>query len=437
MRAVSFVEKVEFNFPGNICKNAIVLGDVDNDDNNELVVGNINGELAVFRYQQPTPWATSHDLGMITTTVVGDILNEGKNFLVTISNEGWCHIFDVKKDMTMSEERRNLISFHTQRLPANTKTAVIADIDGDGSMELILGLTDRVLRTYRWARIPQSSNTIEEPLGKLVGLHKWEFATQIGSISLNPVVEGCPDVIVAQPGGAYIRLDCTFPENEEISEDEKVTLVSKLTPEHHPLALSRIRNSNVSTEIVGGIKGIRENHVTDNLIAVATLDGTLMLVDGDNILWSIQVDHQLFALTKLDMTGDGLDEVVVCAWDGQTYFVNQEQQSVRYQFEEPVCAFTAGYFSLRPGCKVTCLVYATFRDHIYLYYNVKLQTIQTQKFLDVMAQNPTVSSLISKHGLEDNTVLREFYHWLLYGFPNSPADVHLANSPAKSKDEKS
>lgn len=425
MRAVSFVEKIEFNFHGNICKNALILGDVDNDDNNELTVGNINGDLAIFRLEQNTPWATSHDLGTITTTVIGDILNEGKNFLVTISNEGWCHVFDVKKDMSMNEERRNLIPFHTQRLPANTKIALISDIDGDGSMELILGLTDRVLRTYRWARIPQSSNTAEEPLGKLVGLHKWEFATQIGSISLNPVVEGCPDVLVAQPGGAYIRLDCTFPENEDISEEEKVTLVSKLTPEHHPLALSRIRNPNISTEIVGGIKGIRNNHVVDNLIAVATLDGTLMLVDGDNILWSIQVDHQLFALTKLDMTGDGLDEVVVCAWDGQTYFVNQERQSVRYQFEEPVCAFTAGYFSLFPGLNDACLVYATFRDRIYLYYNINLQTIPTQNFLDVMGQNPVVSSLIAEHGLDssNNAELQEFYHWILYDLSNALMDI--------------
>ena len=30
--------------------------------------------------------------------------------------------------------------------------------------------------------------------------------------------------------------------------------------------------------------------------------GTITLLDGDKILWSLFVDHQLFALSKLDVT---------------------------------------------------------------------------------------------------------------------------------------
>ena len=47
-----------------------------------------------------------------------------------------------------------------------------------------------------------------------------------------------------------------------------------------------------------------------------TLDGTLMLVDDncgrppeDSILWNIMVDHQLMCLSKLDVTGNGVQEV--------------------------------------------------------------------------------------------------------------------------------
>ena len=29
---------------------------------------------------------------------------------------------------------------------------------------------------------------------------------------------------------------------------------------------------------------------------------------------SLQVDHQLFALSKLDITGDGREEVIACSW---------------------------------------------------------------------------------------------------------------------------
>ena len=37
-----------------------------------------------------------------------------------------------------------------------------------------------------------------------------------------------------------------------------------------------------------------------------------------------QVDHQLMCLSRLDVTGDGVPEVVACSWDGQTYIISQE-----------------------------------------------------------------------------------------------------------------
>ena len=37
-----------------------------------------------------------------------------------------------------------------------------------------------------------------------------------------------------------------------------------------------------------------------------------------------QVDHQLMCLSRLDVTGDGVPEVVACSWDGQTYIISQD-----------------------------------------------------------------------------------------------------------------
>jgi len=42
------------------------------------------------------------------------------------------------------------------------------------------------------------------------------------------------------------------------------------------------------------------------------------------------------------LQGSGEDEIVVCAWDGMTYIVDQGRNVVRYQFEENVSAFCAG-----------------------------------------------------------------------------------------------
>lgn len=40
--------------------------------------------------------------------------------------------------------------------------------------------------------------------------------------------------------------------------------------------------------------------------------------------------------------GDGREEVVACAWDGQTYIIDHNRMVVRFQFDENVNAFCAG-----------------------------------------------------------------------------------------------
>ena len=42
------------------------------------------------------------------------------------------------------------------------------------------------------------------------------------------------------------------------------------------------------------------------------------------------------------MQGNRTDEIVVCAWDGMTYNLDQQRNSVRFQLEQNVSAFTAG-----------------------------------------------------------------------------------------------
>lgn len=55
---------------------------------------------------------------------------------------------------------------------------MVADVDKDGANEMIIGLTDRVVRSYRWC------SNADLGTGKLVGLNKWECANQIGTIAL-------------------------------------------------------------------------------------------------------------------------------------------------------------------------------------------------------------------------------------------------------------
>ena len=73
------------------------------------------------------------------------------------------------------------------------------------------------------------------------------------------------------------------------------------------------------------------------------------------------------------MTGDGLQEVIACSWDGQTYIISQDRQAVRFQFEESVSTFTAGRFSLSPGSSVPALVYVTFNNRVQVHTVVQVE----------------------------------------------------------------
>lgn len=89
----------------------------------------------------------------------------------------------------------------------------------------------------------------------------------------------------------------------------------------------------------------------------------------------------MFALTKLDVTGNGSDDIVACAWDGQTYILDQNKNVVRFQLDEAVQAFESGYYSLnRDEPPVTCLVYVTFKNKVLLYYDIPLKEMVLKRF---------------------------------------------------------
>ncbi len=59
-----------------------------------------------------------------------------------------------------------------QRLPPNVKEALLFDVNNDGLVELVVALTDRVVRTYQWRRAQDGG-------GFLASLNKWEFGGQV------------------------------------------------------------------------------------------------------------------------------------------------------------------------------------------------------------------------------------------------------------------
>ncbi|XP_017888949.1 KICSTOR complex protein ITFG2-like [Ceratina calcarata] len=546
MRAVSFVKRLQWDLPGTVCRHGLTIGDVDNDGDNELVVGTTEGELYIFKGSEL--WQKISGLGLVTSVAVGDIFNYGRNALVVICGDGWAHIFysprsvnpnitnatstiqqstkdvidqdNIKLDFSSldqidSNNEANELSgkmecVHVQRIPTNTKIVLVADVDKDGANEMILGLTDRVVRSYRW------SSNLELGRGKLVGLNKWECANQIGTVTLQHMADGTPTLLVAQPGGTFMRIkynleDCRL--DDETHQKNGETAASYV--DYQTLGISRMRNQNISTEIIGDLesapevrrdsldpaegrkksaienlkinrtlgnidlssgdqvdgnilggnvilgdydvksekdfllpsykdfschdnsnnnnegnlkaKDINETDVTDKKnssqvkpYALATLDGTIMLVKDEIILWSMQVDHQIFALCRLDITGDGSDEIVACAWDGQTYILDQQRNSVRFQFEEPVRAFCTGNYNVTPGISTPCVVYNSFNNKIFLYYDVTLPSMVTKPLNPIeelsFEEERTLDDLLGDcTDTERQQRMQQLTEWLLYG----------------------
>ena len=59
------------------------------------------------------------------------------------------------------------------------KEALIFDINDDGLNEIVLALTDRVVRSYQWQGHGGGTVSGGESQGQLVPMNKWEFGLQV------------------------------------------------------------------------------------------------------------------------------------------------------------------------------------------------------------------------------------------------------------------
>ncbi|XP_071066223.1 KICSTOR complex protein ITFG2 isoform X2 [Dasypus novemcinctus] len=364
-----------------------------------------------------------------------------QNLVVAVSAEGWFHLFDLTPAKVLDasghhealagEEQRPVFKQH---IPANTKVMLIGDIDGDGSCELVVGYTDRVVRAFRWEDLGEGA---EHLTGKLVLLKKWMLEGQVDSLSVTPGPLGVPELMVSQPGCAYAILLCTWnkdaespPASEGVTEGRETPAAPRDVVLHQ--TSGRIHNKNVSTHLIGSIKqGHGPESAGAGLFALCTLDGTLKLMEeADKLLWSVQVDHQLFALEKLDVTGNGREEVVACAWDGQTYIIDYNRTVVRFQVDENIRAFCAGLYACKEGRNSPCLVYVTFNQKIYVYWEVQLERMESTNLLKLLEAEPEYRSLLLELGVDpdDLPAARALLHQMLY-HPDQPQPCAPSSLP--------
>ena len=74
--------------------------------------------------------------------------------------------------------------------------------------------------------------------------------------------------------------------------------------------------------------------------------------------WLVRVEpgnYGFFAMSKLDITQDGDEEVALCAWNGNTYIIDHWRNVVQFKFDENVLAFCTGKFAFSPGKNLPAL----------------------------------------------------------------------------------
>ena len=141
--------------------------------------------------------------------------------------------------------------------------------------------------------------------------------------------------------------------------------------------------------------------------AVATLDGTVLLVQDEEVLFHLvvsekknlfigetcrthwnaiffQTHQQLFCVRKLDIRGIGQDDIVLSSWNGYTFVVTQGQGVMQFVFEDVISTFTCGSYTVDehtnangeviPKETVPVFVYVTFKHEIYIYHKLKVET---------------------------------------------------------------
>ncbi|XP_014253248.1 KICSTOR complex protein ITFG2 isoform X1 [Cimex lectularius] len=377
MRSVCFVNKFEFDFVGKVLQDAICIGDIDNDGESELLVGNTNGDLSIFKGEKL--WQKISGLGMIASVAVGDVTNCGSNAVVTVSVEGWCHIY-LCLNYTKSGSGEKLQRLHKQCIPANTKALILGDIQGDGQIDMILGLSDRVVRIYRWLQTPAEVT--------LVCLSKCESANQIGSICIIKNDNKKPCILVSQPGATYMTI--TYIGDGKTSVD------------YHVVPPGKHNSSNVSCQIIGNVNG-------NDSLAIASLNGNVVLIKDSQPVWSINVDHQTFIINKVNMCNDGSEQIVASSWSGHTFIIDYQGNAVCFELGTPIQTFISGLYSSRGS---TTFIFVTFNNKILVYYDVAMESLVLHSLYALQLKDSRLSSL-------SRNELKQLTNFCLYNFKGS------------------
>lgn len=372
MRSIWLGQRLEFGFDGKVLDGAIILGDIDNDGESELVVGSLNGDLAVFK--GAATWQRLGGLGPISAVAVGDVMNCGSNAVVIIGTDGTCYVY-----LCLNVGGEKLQVVHKQTLPPNAKFATIGDVIGEGQTCLVIGSTDCALRVYKWVQNPTEAC--------LVCIGETECPSQIGSISVSKDENDKNLIYISQPGLGFLTAD--------FKAKGKIRLLQ------HTVKTQKAPNVGTPAQLTTPVG-------KNGSCILAYFDGTVFSVDVDKtVKWSLELEQQTFKCIKIHASTEGGDQVVVAAWNGHTYIINEQGQIVLFELDQAIQNFTAGLYGRRG---TTAFVYLTFNNKLIVCYDVMIDHFALKSVSGFQAVDPALSS----YSPEQRKNLTQY---LLYDFP--------------------
>ncbi|MFH4975656.1 hypothetical protein AB6A40_002365 [Gnathostoma spinigerum] len=176
------------------CPSSSVIMAESPDGQPYFVVGKKNGEIVFFAIDRDVFRYTVCSDSEVTAIAVGDLRRLGRSQIVAIAADGLLHMIDFPRVMGKVVQPP-MLRFE-QIMKANICAAKILDIDSDGNSEMVVVMTDRVVRTYRF---------IEQCL---IPLNKWEVPSQICGFAIGQTCCGRVHALLSQSNQKYIiRID--------------------------------------------------------------------------------------------------------------------------------------------------------------------------------------------------------------------------------------
>jgi len=278
----------------------VAIGDVNNDGKNELLTGDMVGNVRVWN---TTSWTIifGFDTGtQASGFAIGDLLNDAGNEFVVGSNEGNVYVFNS----TFQQK-------WTADIGSNAFAFAIDDVDGDGANELVVGGRPFLL-VYNSSFAVETNITTCQPYG-------WGLA--VGDANN----DGLPDIAVSSIYN-YVNVYNSSGTYQLITRFQALENVFGWPRVH----VSDIDNDGKNEIVVAGANGV----------SVWRLEGTSLasVWNSSYIGARPETIYPKMGSAVADLNGDGKKEIVVSGhnprYNGTVYIINSLGKVV-YRFNSP------------------------------------------------------------------------------------------------------